>query len=49
MTKPVNVLMGMKGVPRLTVLQLGDLGVRRISIGSGSQPGGIDGVFARGA
>jgi len=34
-TKPVNVLMGMKGVPRLTVQQLGDLGVRRISIGSG--------------
>ena len=34
-TKPVNVLMGMKGVPRLTVQQLGDLGVRRISVGSG--------------
>src|SRR5579863_3460633 len=34
-SKPVNVLMGMKGVPRLTVQQLGDLGVRRISIGSG--------------
>jgi len=34
-TKPVNVLMGMKGVPRLTVQQLGELGVRRISIGSG--------------
>lgn len=33
--KPVNVLMGMKGVPRLTVQQLGELGVRRISIGPG--------------
>lgn len=34
-TKPVNVLMGLKGVPRLTVQQLGGLGVRRISVGSG--------------
>jgi 2-methylisocitrate lyase-like PEP mutase family enzyme len=34
-TKPVNVLMGLKGAPRLTVTQLGELGVRRISIGSG--------------
>jgi 2-methylisocitrate lyase-like PEP mutase family enzyme len=34
-TKPVNVLMGMKGVPRLTVQELGELGVRRISVGSG--------------
>jgi len=34
-TKPVNVLMGLKGAPRLTVQELGDLGVRRISIGSG--------------
>ena len=34
-TKPVNVLMGMKGAPRLTVQDLGALGVRRISIGSG--------------
>ncbi len=34
-SKPVNVLMGLKGVPRLTVQQLGELGVRRISIGSG--------------
>jgi 2-methylisocitrate lyase-like PEP mutase family enzyme len=33
--KPVNVLMGLKGAPRLTVAQLGELGVRRISIGSG--------------
>jgi 2-methylisocitrate lyase-like PEP mutase family enzyme len=34
-TKPVNVLMGMKGVPRLSVNDLGELGVRRISLGSG--------------
>lgn len=34
-TKPVNVLMGLKGAPRLTVEQLGALGVRRISLGSG--------------
>lgn len=34
-TKPVNVLMGMKGAPRLTVKELGELGVRRISLGSG--------------
>jgi 2-methylisocitrate lyase-like PEP mutase family enzyme len=33
--KPVNVLMGLKGVPLLTVSELGALGVRRISIGSG--------------
>jgi 2-methylisocitrate lyase-like PEP mutase family enzyme len=34
-TKPVNVLMGLKGAPRLTVQDLGELGVRRISLGSG--------------
>jgi 2-methylisocitrate lyase-like PEP mutase family enzyme len=34
-TKPVNVLMGLKGAPRLTVMELGELGVRRISVGSG--------------
>jgi 2-methylisocitrate lyase-like PEP mutase family enzyme len=34
-TRPVNVLMGLKGAPRLTVKDLGDLGVRRISLGSG--------------
>jgi 2-methylisocitrate lyase-like PEP mutase family enzyme len=34
-TKPVNVLMGLKGAPRLTVQELGELGVQRISIGSG--------------
>jgi 2-methylisocitrate lyase-like PEP mutase family enzyme len=34
-TKPVNVLMGIKGVPPLALGQLGALGVRRVSIGSG--------------
>jgi 2-methylisocitrate lyase-like PEP mutase family enzyme len=34
-SKPVNVLMGMKGAPPFSVAQLGDLGVRRISLGSG--------------
>jgi 2-methylisocitrate lyase-like PEP mutase family enzyme len=34
-TKPVNVLMGIKGAPQLSVKQLGELGVRRISLGSG--------------
>jgi 2-methylisocitrate lyase-like PEP mutase family enzyme len=34
-TKPVNVLMGLKGAPALSVKKLGALGVRRISIGSG--------------
>lgn len=34
-SKPVNVLMGLKGAPALTVRELGALGVRRISIGSG--------------
>ncbi len=34
-TKPVNVLMGLKGAPPLSVRELGSLGVRRISIGSG--------------
>jgi 2-methylisocitrate lyase-like PEP mutase family enzyme len=34
-SKPVNVLMGLKGAPRLTVQELGELGVRRISLGSG--------------
>lgn len=33
--KPVNVLMGIKGAPPLTVPELGALGVRRVSIGSG--------------
>jgi len=34
-SKPVNVLMGLKGAPPLTVQELGALGVRRVSIGSG--------------
>ena len=34
-SKPVNVLMGLKGVPLLSVRELGELGVRRISLGSG--------------
>jgi 2-methylisocitrate lyase-like PEP mutase family enzyme len=34
-SKPVNVLMGMKGAPPLSVKELGALGVRRISVGSG--------------
>jgi 2-methylisocitrate lyase-like PEP mutase family enzyme len=34
-SKPVNVLMGLKGVPLLTVKELGALGVRRVSLGSG--------------
>lgn len=33
LTKPVNVLMGLKGV-EFTISQLGDAGVRRISVGS---------------
>jgi 2-methylisocitrate lyase-like PEP mutase family enzyme len=33
--RPVNVLMGLKGAPLLTAKELGNLGVRRISIGSG--------------
>jgi 2-methylisocitrate lyase-like PEP mutase family enzyme len=33
--KPVNLLVGIKGMPPLTVQQLGELGVRRISVGSG--------------
>jgi 2-methylisocitrate lyase-like PEP mutase family enzyme len=34
-SKPVNLLMGLKGVPLLSVQELGALGVRRISLGSG--------------
>ena len=33
--KPVNVLMGIRGRPPLSVRELGELGVRRISVGSG--------------
>jgi 2-methylisocitrate lyase-like PEP mutase family enzyme len=35
LSKPVNVLMGIKGAPLLSVRELGALGVRRISLGSG--------------
>jgi 2-methylisocitrate lyase-like PEP mutase family enzyme len=34
-SKPVNVLVGLKAAPVLSVRQLGALGVRRISLGSG--------------
>jgi 2-methylisocitrate lyase-like PEP mutase family enzyme len=34
-SKPVNVLMGIKGAPPLSIRELEALGVRRISIGSG--------------
>jgi 2-methylisocitrate lyase-like PEP mutase family enzyme len=34
-SKPVNVLMGLKGAPPLSVAELHALGVRRVSIGSG--------------
>lgn len=34
-TKPVNVLMGLKGANQFTVAELGEMGVRRISLGSG--------------
>jgi 2-methylisocitrate lyase-like PEP mutase family enzyme len=33
--KPVNVLMGLKSAPQLSVSELGALGVRRVSLGSG--------------
>jgi len=34
LSKPVNVLVGLKGAPHLSVQDLGALGVRRISLGS---------------
>ncbi len=34
-SKPVNLLMGIKGAPRLSLREVGALGVRRVSIGSG--------------
>jgi len=34
-SKPVNLLMGIRGAPRLSLSELGALGVRRVSIGSG--------------
>ncbi len=33
--KPVNVLMGIRGAPMLSLKELAALGVRRVSIGSG--------------
>ncbi len=33
--KPVNVLLGLKGAPRVSLKDLGKLGVRRVSVGSG--------------
>lgn len=44
--RPVNVLMGMRGAPALTVEQLGELGVRRISIGSGFSRAALTGFIA---
>jgi 2-methylisocitrate lyase-like PEP mutase family enzyme len=35
LTKPVNVLVGIKNAPHLSVRELGKLGVRRVSLGSG--------------
>jgi 2-methylisocitrate lyase-like PEP mutase family enzyme len=46
--RPVNVLMGLKGAPPLTVQQLGELGVRRISVGSGFARAGLT-AFAHAA
>jgi 2-methylisocitrate lyase-like PEP mutase family enzyme len=34
-TRPVNVLVGLKGAPKLSLRELGELGVRRVSLGSG--------------
>ena len=34
-SKPVNVLVGMRNAPHLSVRELGELGVRRVSLGSG--------------
>ena len=43
--RPVNVLMGLKGAPPLTVTQLGELGVRRISVGSGFHCAAVTGFL----
>jgi 2-methylisocitrate lyase-like PEP mutase family enzyme len=43
--KPVNLLVGIKGMPPLTVQQLGELGVRRISVGSGFARAGLTAFF----
>jgi len=47
-SKPVNVLMGIKGAPPLTVKELEALGVRRVSIGSGFSRAAMT-AFLRGA
>jgi len=44
-SKPVNVLMGLKGVPPLTVQDLGALGVKRVSIGSGLSRAALTAFF----
>jgi len=44
-SKPVNVLMGLKGVPPLTVQDLGALGVKRVSIGSGFSRAALTAFF----
>lgn len=44
--RPVNVLMGMKGAPPLSLAKLGALGVRRISIGSGFSRAALTGFVA---
>lgn len=44
-TKPVNVLIGLKGAPQLSVAQLGELGVRRISMGSGFSRAALTGFL----
>jgi 2-methylisocitrate lyase-like PEP mutase family enzyme len=46
--KPVNVLMGLKAAPSLSVQQLGELGVRRISVGSGFARAGLTAFFHAG-
>lgn len=44
-SKPVNVLMGIKGAPPLTVEELGALGVKRISVGSGFSRAALTAFF----
>ncbi|HVC47560.1 MAG TPA: isocitrate lyase/phosphoenolpyruvate mutase family protein [Terracidiphilus sp.] len=43
--KPVNVLVGLKNAPPLTVQQLDELGVRRISLGSGFSRAALTAFF----
>lgn len=44
-SKPVNVLMGIKGAPSLSVEELGALGVKRVSIGSGFSRAALTAFF----